>query len=202
VGDDNLSYEDLLRIITLVNASPNFSEVKFKFGNLEVDLKRHCQSLSSQGEKMISSHGRHRPSTPSGLPPLHCSQQLEMSADSDVGAQDTHKQVRDGGHALESEDEAAQEFGRSTNSTAFRPGLILISSPMIGIFYRCPAPGTPAFVEIGQRVAPDTTVCIIDVMKLMTTIPAGHHGVVTDILIKDGEQVDLGQTLIVIDPTG
>ena len=82
----------------------------------------------------------------------------------------------------------------------FAPGSILVKSPMVGTFYRAPAPGAPPFAEVGGRVTPDTTVCLIEVMKLMNSIPAGHAGVVTHILVENAEPVEFGQVLLVIDP--
>lgn len=80
------------------------------------------------------------------------------------------------------------------------PGTVLVRAPMVGTFYRAPAPGAPPFVEPGSRVAPDTMVCIIEVMKLMSSISAGVAGVVTHVLVDDAEPVEYGQPLIAIDP--
>jgi acetyl-CoA carboxylase biotin carboxyl carrier protein len=82
----------------------------------------------------------------------------------------------------------------------FAPDAILVKSPMVGTFYRRPEPGARPFIEVGQKVAADTTVCIIEVMKLFNSIPAGAAGTVTHILVNDAEAVDNGQVLIVIDP--
>jgi acetyl-CoA carboxylase biotin carboxyl carrier protein len=79
-------------------------------------------------------------------------------------------------------------------------GAVVIKSPMVGTFYRSPEPGAEPFVEVGQRVSPDTTVCIIEVMKLMNSISAGCEGTVTHVLANDAEAVDAGQLLIIIDP--
>jgi len=73
---------------------------------------------------------------------------------------------------------------------------------MVGTFYRSPEPGARPFVEVGQGVTPDTTVCIIEVMKLMNSISAGSPGRVTHVLVGDAEPVDMGQALILIDPKG
>ena len=81
------------------------------------------------------------------------------------------------------------------------PGTALVRSPMVGTFYRSSAPGAPPFVEPGSRVTPDTTVCIIEVMKLMNSITAGVAGVVTQVLVNNAEPVEYGQPLIAIDPT-
>ena len=71
---------------------------------------------------------------------------------------------------------------------------------MVGMFYRAPEPGATPFVKVGQRIAADATVCIIEVMKLMNSIRAGSSGVVTHVLVTDGEAVEFGQSLVVIDP--
>ena len=75
----------------------------------------------------------------------------------------------------------------------------LITSPMIGTFYRRPSPSSPPFVEVGSRVKPDTDVCIVEVMKLLNTIPAECSGTVSRILVEDGENIEAGQALMVIE---
>jgi acetyl-CoA carboxylase biotin carboxyl carrier protein len=71
---------------------------------------------------------------------------------------------------------------------------------MVGTVYLAPEPGARPFVEIGQSVEADTQVCIVEVMKLMNSIVAGRKGVVSDILVDDGEAVEYGQPLFVITP--
>jgi acetyl-CoA carboxylase biotin carboxyl carrier protein len=78
------------------------------------------------------------------------------------------------------------------------PGTVVIKAPMVGTMYRAPEPGAAPFVEIGQTVVPGSTLCIIEVMKLMNTISAEHHGQITEILVSDGEAVEFGQDLFVI----
>jgi acetyl-CoA carboxylase biotin carboxyl carrier protein len=73
---------------------------------------------------------------------------------------------------------------------------------MVGTFYRAPQPGAPPFVEPGQSVDRDTVVCIIEVMKLMNSIPANARGTVTRILVDDAAAVEAGQPLIVLAPAG
>ncbi|MFD9664888.1 acetyl-CoA carboxylase biotin carboxyl carrier protein [Rhodococcus sp. NPDC059968] len=77
-----------------------------------------------------------------------------------------------------------------------------VPAPMIGVFYRCPSPGAPPFVEPGERVEPDTTIGIIEVMKLMNPVTAGVSGTLTEILVKDNEQVEYGQPLAVVTEAG
>jgi acetyl-CoA carboxylase biotin carboxyl carrier protein len=76
----------------------------------------------------------------------------------------------------------------------------VVRSPMVGTFYRAPSPGAPPFVEIGQDVEPDTTICIIEVMKLMSSITAGVRGTITHILPNNAEMVEYDQILMVIEP--
>jgi acetyl-CoA carboxylase biotin carboxyl carrier protein len=74
-----------------------------------------------------------------------------------------------------------------------------ITSPMIGVFYRRPSPGAPAFVEPGQAVTADTTIGIIEIMKLMNPIKAGVAGVIREFTVSDGEAVEYGQVLASLD---
>jgi acetyl-CoA carboxylase biotin carboxyl carrier protein len=80
-------------------------------------------------------------------------------------------------------------------------GEIAVKAPMLGTFYRAPSPGAPAFVEVGQRVRADDTVCLIEVMKLFNSIRAGVDGVVTRVLADDAKLVEYDQALIVVSTT-
>lgn len=82
----------------------------------------------------------------------------------------------------------------------FPADVVLVRSPMVGTFYRAPAPDAAPFVQVGQHVEPDTTVCIIEVMKLMNSIAADTRGVVTEILVGNGAYVEYAQVLMVIRP--
>lgn len=79
-------------------------------------------------------------------------------------------------------------------------GLIPILSPMLGTFYRAPAPGEPPYVEPGDVVDADTVIGLIDVMKLFTQIPAGVAGRVVEIVARDAVLVEYGQPLVLIEP--
>lgn len=78
------------------------------------------------------------------------------------------------------------------------PGTIM-ESPMVGTFYRSSSPTAKAFVEIGQSVNKGETVCIIEAMKIMNQIEAEISGTVRAILVEDGQPVEYGEPLIVID---
>lgn len=102
--------------------------------------------------------------------------------------------------AIPAESVAAAEPRAKSGESAFPPGSVLVRAPMVGTFYRAPAPDAPPFVEVGQRVEPGATVCIIEVMKLMNSIAADARGVVAEILVENGKPVEHGQLLMVIRP--
>lgn len=77
-------------------------------------------------------------------------------------------------------------------------GMVFIRAPMLGTFYRAPAPGLPAFVEVGANVKPDDTVCLIEVMKLFSSIKAGVSGKVTRIPAQNGATVKNNQVLLIV----
>jgi acetyl-CoA carboxylase biotin carboxyl carrier protein len=79
-------------------------------------------------------------------------------------------------------------------------GMIGIRAPMLGSFYRSPAPGEKPFVEVGQKVKANDTVCLIEVMKLFNSIKAGVDGEVMQIVADDGGLVEYDQVLILIKP--
>lgn len=74
-----------------------------------------------------------------------------------------------------------------------------VKSPMVGTFYRSSSPGAPAFVEIGTQVKEGDTVCIIEAMKILNEIEADKAGTVTQILVENGQAVEYGQPLFIIE---
>jgi acetyl-CoA carboxylase biotin carboxyl carrier protein len=80
-------------------------------------------------------------------------------------------------------------------STAPPPGTKDVLSPMVGTFYRRPSPEAAPYVQVGDRVAKDTVVCIVEAMKLNNEIKAELEGEITEILVEDGEPVEFDQPL-------
>ncbi|HED34779.1 MAG TPA: acetyl-CoA carboxylase biotin carboxyl carrier protein [Gammaproteobacteria bacterium] len=74
-----------------------------------------------------------------------------------------------------------------------------ITSPMVGTFYRSASPGAPAFTDIGQSVSEGDTLCIIEAMKILNQIEADKSGTVKAILVDDGQPVEFGQPLFIIE---
>jgi len=74
-----------------------------------------------------------------------------------------------------------------------------VKSPMVGTFYRSSSPGAPAFVEVGSKVSEGDTLCIIEAMKILNEIEADKSGTVTQILGENGQAVEYGQPLFIIE---
>ncbi|MBT9252385.1 MAG: acetyl-CoA carboxylase biotin carboxyl carrier protein [Brockia lithotrophica] len=77
-----------------------------------------------------------------------------------------------------------------------------VRAPLVGTFYARPEPTAPPFVRVGDRVTPDTVVCLIEAMKIFNEIKAGVHGIVHAVLAEDGQLVEYGQPLFLIRKEG
>jgi acetyl-CoA carboxylase biotin carboxyl carrier protein len=100
------------------------------------------------------------------------------------------------------EEESAPEFAKTESTVDEKEDigndLETVISPTIGLFWRSPKPGAPPFVEVGGHVNADDTVCIIEVMKLMTHVKADHAGTVVAVLATNGGTVEFGTPLFKI----
>ncbi|WP_088240911.1 acetyl-CoA carboxylase biotin carboxyl carrier protein [Calothrix rhizosoleniae] len=105
----------------------------------------------------------------------------------------------DTGNGLDA-DKVSNGANQPSSASSNNAKLVEVPSPMVGTFYRAPAPGESAFVEVGDRVRSDQTVCIIEAMKLMNEIEAEVSGQVMEILVENGEAVEYGQPLMRINP--
>ena len=77
---------------------------------------------------------------------------------------------------------------------------VVIKSPMVGTFYRAPAPDAPAFVDAGQEIEAGQVVCIVEAMKLMNEIKSETAGKILEVLVDNGEPVEFGQPLFAVEP--
>jgi len=87
-----------------------------------------------------------------------------------------------------------------TTGEAETDGAHTINSPMLGTFYRAERPGAEPFVDIGTEVESDTIVCIIEVMKMMNSVPAGVAGTIAEVCCDNASLVEYGQPLFRVDP--
>lgn len=80
-------------------------------------------------------------------------------------------------------------------------GLVPITSPMVGTFYSSPDPESPSYISAGDNVSPDTTVCIVEAMKVFSEIKAECSGKIAKVLVKNAEPVEYGQPLFLVRPS-
>ncbi|NNE66094.1 MAG: acetyl-CoA carboxylase biotin carboxyl carrier protein [Pyrinomonadaceae bacterium] len=83
----------------------------------------------------------------------------------------------------------------SADDTEADDGLVKVTSPIVGTFYRSPAPDKPSFVKEGDNVSAETVVCIVEAMKLMNEIQAEHAGEIVKIYVENAQPVEYGQPL-------
>lgn len=166
-----VSYQDLLQIVDLIKTSAQFNEFHLKVGDIELDIRR--------GEPAA------RPAPAAGVAPAAPAPAASIPTPATPAAPPPPAVVA--------------EPHRSAALT-YPAGSVLVKSPMVGSFYRAPEPGAKPFTEVGARVTAESLVGIVEVMKLMNSIPAGQAGVVTHVLVEDGEPVQYGQVLVVIEP--
>jgi acetyl-CoA carboxylase biotin carboxyl carrier protein len=94
---------------------------------------------------------------------------------------------------------SAAAGGTEAKEIAIPHGLTAVRAPNLGTFYRAPKPGAPPYVQVGQRVEPSMEVCLIEVMKLFTSVHAGISGIVRQVLVEDSELVEFDQVLFLVE---
>ncbi len=93
----------------------------------------------------------------------------------------------------------AQPLSGPAEKTEDGPHIAMIKSPMVGTYYAAPNPESPPFVKVGDHVGPETTVCIIEAMKVFNELPAETSGQIVAVLVESGEPVEFGQPLFKVD---
>lgn len=152
-----IDFQDVLQLIELIKSSSNFSEIRLRSGDVEVELRRSGASAP-------------------GAPPETALPAVQPASAASARAMPVPP----------------------ASASASRLGATIIKAPMVGTVYRAPEPGATPFVTVGQSVSPGDPLCIIEVMKLMNTICAECGGVVSEVLVADGEAVRHGQELFAI----
>lgn len=170
----DLNEDDVIQIIRYLDES-NFNELRLQMGDLRIVVNR-TGSVAPLPEIEDAPPTGPQAATP---PPPSPTPAIEPSATAASPDADSVPQA-----------EEPVPDGRR----------ISITSPMLGTFYRAPAPGEPPFVEVGTVVDEDTTVCIIEVMKLFSTIKAEKRGRVSRVSVEDGQLVEYGQVLFHLEP--
>ena len=169
----SLDFNEIRQLLATI-AQTDISEVNLKSDNFELTVRKGVNFVHQVAPEVVS-----LPSSTVSTP----------SADISLTAENVHRGVSDSGNG-----------GQGNAATAKESKFVEIYSPMVGTFYRAPAPGESAFVEVGDRIRKSDTVCIIEAMKLMNEIEAELSGQVMEILVENGSSVEYGQALMRINP--
>ena len=103
-------------------------------------------------------------------------------------------------HVVRGRAAPAERAEEPAPTAATADGAVTIDAPMLGVFYRAPSPGAPPFVDVGTRIERDTIVCVIEVMKMMNSVPAGVVGTIAEVHVENAEAVEFGQPLFRVMP--
>ena len=170
-----LSEDDVIRIIRYLDES-NFNELRLQIGDLRIVVNRSGSVAPLPEVDQPVPASEPPPPPPTRTEPTPAEEPLPAAAS------------------------APEEEPPGADGVPGSGQRVVVTSPMLGTFYRAPAPGEPPFVEVGSVVDEDTTVCIIEVMKLFTTLKAERRGRITRVSVEDGELVEYGQVLFHLDP--
>lgn len=167
-----LTEDDVLQILKLIDES------KFDYFQLEV------------GElKITVSKGEPIPVAPSAA---------AVTSSAAPGAPATESKATPARSVSTKPPAPAPSTGTATRAHA--DGLLPITAPLLGTFFVAPEPGAPPFVQVGTRVDDETTVGLIEVMKVFNSVRAGVKGIVTEVVAQNGQFVEYGQTLFLVRP--
>ena len=95
---------------------------------------------------------------------------------------------------------AAAPAAQAPKLAAIPEGMLPITAPLLGTFYVAPEPGAPPFVKVGQQITEDTTVGLIEVMKVFNSVRAVVKGTIVEVVAQNGQFVEFGQTLFIVKP--
>jgi acetyl-CoA carboxylase biotin carboxyl carrier protein len=168
----NLTHDDVRTILKIVDAAEHLEEVELVHGSFRLHVVRNSRGVLGQPQGLTITQAAMAGPSASGTNPPSAS-------------------------AV-----AASPAPRAPSVAVSVPeGVVAIRAPMLGVFYRASAPGEKPFVEVGQRVRADDTVCLIEVMKLFNSIRAGVDGEVVSIPAENGSLIEFDQPLVLIKPS-
>ena len=172
----SLTHSDIAEIIRLVDRS-TLDELVVEIGDLKVEVRRKGAMLPAADAPAALAPSAPRPPPPSPVPP-------EPSPPTPPAP------------AAAGQDRVPAAAG----APDLAEGQVAVRSPMVGAFYRRPAPDEPPYVEVGSEVEAEAPLCLVEVMKLYTTIYAKTRGRITRICAREAELVEYDQILFVVDP--
>jgi acetyl-CoA carboxylase biotin carboxyl carrier protein len=175
----DLHKDDVIQIMKLLDKS-NFSELRLEIGDLKLIVNK---TGSNDSQKVLKPNiGKH--SEMNVLEDTVLTQVDSAASPSSLEPVEVKKTVKEVLPLENLEEE----------------GLIPIKAPMLGVFYRAPKPDDPPFVEVGTVVKEEDTVCIVEVMKLFSTISAGVRGRIAKICAENGQLVEYNQVMFLVEP--
>ncbi|MFQ5538773.1 MAG: acetyl-CoA carboxylase biotin carboxyl carrier protein [Candidatus Binatia bacterium] len=167
-----LTEDEVLQILDLIEKS-SFDFMELQMGDLRLTVSK-------------GGTGGSTPDKPA----------LEASADSEISTRPEPKVSK-----AQADKEGDRPFAKPKKGS-IKEGTVPIAAPMLGTFYITPEPGAPPFVKEGGLVDEDTTVGLIEVMKVFNAVKSGVRGVVAEICVQSGQFVEYGQTLFLVNPEG
>jgi acetyl-CoA carboxylase biotin carboxyl carrier protein len=173
-----LTEEEVFQILRLLEES-RFDELNLEMGDLKLHIRKSGRPGVTGGECVAVS------STQTEASPKQEVLQTRVQETLSVGT--------------EGRERVATKVPEEVAPTP-QEGLLKISSPMLGTFYRRPAPGSPPYVEVGTFVKEDDTVCLLEVMKVFNSVKAGVKGYIAKICAESGDLVEYGYTLFWVKP--
>ena len=170
-----LSEDDVLHILKLIDES-KFDYFQLEVGELKITV--------SKGEPIPLNSSPQQVATATTAPPAPAPVSAKPAA-APAGAAAAP---------------AAQTAPASVETRAAAEGLLTVTAPLLGTFYVAPEPGAPPFTQVGANVTEDTTVGLIEVMKVFNSVRAGVKGVIVEVVAQNGQFVEYGQTLFLVKP--
>ena len=168
--------DEIIEILDLVNES-DFDELRLEMDGLKLVFSKSAVDLSE-----------------------HPSERTHLRAEATTPEEKTQEAKAD--KTMSHKTDLPEPAEAPTAEPVEEEGLVPVTSPLLGIFYRAPKPGAPPFVELGSYVTEDDSVCLIEVMKCFNTVKASVKGRVVKILAENNQMVEYNQTLFLIEPEG
>lgn len=173
---------DELRDLVELIGEHGFTDFEFERQDFRIRLRRDLAPQIIQGTPLAAS----TQTTPQASTPTHASATAPPAAPPSNAAT---------GASGAAQSAAASSATQAASATTEEENLHIITSPIVGTFYRSSSPTAEPFARIGSHVAPETTVCIIEAMKLMNEIQAETSGEVVKIYVENAQPVEYGQPL-------
>ena len=168
-----LSEDDVLHILKLIDES-KFDYFQLEVGELKITVSKGEPIPLSSSPQQVATAPTPAPAPVSARPAAAATQAAAAPA--------------------------AQTAPASVEARAAAEGLLTVTAPLLGTFYVAPEPGAPPFTHVGANVTEDTTVGLIEVMKVFNSVRAGVKGTIVEAVAQNGQFVEYGQTLFLVKP--